>query len=283
MVLEVNMNPKPEREKIIKSAWIFDVDGVITNPQEKRITEPEILDQLVKRLEMEEPVALISGRAHKWITERIADNIEKRIGDNSLLDNLFISEEFGGSYSVFKKGIKKDYLNNNLSIMPEISIEVKKIVENGYSDSMFVDPDKQTMLTIEMKDNFEIEKFRALQNELVLEIQKVVDQYDTKHELEINNDTIATNIKNKNSNKKYAVRQFLDILRTKKIKPQMFIVFGDSFGSDVQMPEEINSQNYPVKFMYMGPEKIDSSKYPFPTTQTKNKFDKGTLEILKTL
>lgn len=27
-----------------KSAWLFDVDGVITHPEEKRITEPQILD-----------------------------------------------------------------------------------------------------------------------------------------------------------------------------------------------------------------------------------------------
>lgn len=41
---------------------ILDVNGVVTDPAEKRITESEILDEVIKRLEQGEPVALNTGR-----------------------------------------------------------------------------------------------------------------------------------------------------------------------------------------------------------------------------
>lgn len=41
---EEDMTPILEQEHFVDTAWIFDVDGVITNPREKRVTEPEILD-----------------------------------------------------------------------------------------------------------------------------------------------------------------------------------------------------------------------------------------------
>ena len=44
------------------NAWIFDVDGVITNPIEKRVTLSKIVDELIRRLKKNEPIGLNTGR-----------------------------------------------------------------------------------------------------------------------------------------------------------------------------------------------------------------------------
>ncbi|MDZ4227793.1 MAG: hypothetical protein U1E54_00965, partial [Candidatus Levybacteria bacterium] len=72
-------------------------------------------------------------------------------------------------------------------------------------------------------------------------------------------------------------------VKKKGIKPQGYMAFGDSFRSDIPMAEELHAQRFPVEFIYVGEEKIDASKYPFPIRLTKNKYGKGTLEFLKSL
>lgn len=36
---------------------------MITNPEQKRVTEPRILEEIIKRLKTAEPVALVTGRS----------------------------------------------------------------------------------------------------------------------------------------------------------------------------------------------------------------------------
>lgn len=282
MVGETSMNPKPEQERTVNSAWIFDVDGVITNPETKRVSDPKIYDEIIKRLQKKEPVALVTGRAHKWIIDRVVIEIENRIKDKHLLDNFFISEEFGGSYSIYENGVRKDFVNEPLSMSSEIPFEVKKIVEDKFSDSMFIDPDKKTMVSIEMKDNFPVEEFKSFQDKLVAEIQEIVNRYDKEHQLEIHEDTIATNIRNKKSNKRNAAKQMLEWLLSKGIKPQKYLVFGDTTG-DKEIAQEINENGMPVEFVFVGKEDVVTSAFPFAIHQTQAKFENGTLEYLKSL
>ena len=44
-------------------AWIFDVDGVLTNPTEKKIVELQIFDKLIEILKSGDIVGLNTGRS----------------------------------------------------------------------------------------------------------------------------------------------------------------------------------------------------------------------------
>lgn len=262
---------------------VFDVDGVITNPQEKKVTEPKILDEIIKRLKADEPVGLITGRAHKWILNKVVASIEKRIGDKHFLDNLFISKEFGGAYSNYENGIRKDFINKYSSVPKRMLAEVKKIIDGRFSDSMFVDPDKQTMISIEMVDNYSIDKFRLAQGKFVKEARKIVNQFDKDHQFEIHVDIIATNIRNRNANKRYATKQMLNWLSGKEINPQKYFVFGDTIG-DKDIAQELYEKKLPVKFIFVGEKReLGNNSSDFQTIITQNKYGKGTLEFLKTL
>jgi hypothetical protein len=270
----------PEILNSPKVAWVFDVDGVITNPQTKRIDGFGICDELISKLQKHEPVALITGRAYNWVTNRVVNQIEGMLQDKSILDNLFISAEFGGFYSQYENGERKELINEQLSLPAEIPPEVKKIVENEYSDTMFVDPDKKTMVSVEMRDNHSVEDFKSSQKKLSVEIQNILNQYDKDSKLEIHEDTIATNIRNKSSNKKNAAEQMLKWLSDKGIRPQKYLVFGDSRG-DIEIAQDIYENNLPIEFIYVGKEEIPIVN--FPVKITKKNFEKGTLEYLKTL
>lgn len=60
-----------EKERTVDAAWIFDVDGVITSLQGKKVTEPQILDHIAKKPEAGEPVAFNTGRS--WSIYTVGD------------------------------------------------------------------------------------------------------------------------------------------------------------------------------------------------------------------
>jgi hypothetical protein len=269
--------------KTVDRMLVFDVDGVITNPKKKRVTEPEILDEIIKQLEKSDPAALVTGRAHEWIIDRVIGLIENKAQDRIILDNLFISKEFGGAYSIYENGVRKDFSNEHSTISKDLLNEVSKIVNNNFSDSMFVDPDKKTMISIEMKDNFSIEKFRIFQGEFLKEIRKIIRKYDPDQQLDVHVDIIATNIRNKNSNKRYATKQLLGWLSDKKISPKKYFVFGDTVG-DRDIAQELYEGKFPVKFVFVGEKtELGTTKSDFTIIFPQSKYDKGTLEFLKTL
>lgn len=78
-----------ESKTIVNHAWLFDIDGVITHPEQKRVTEPRIIDEIIKRLQAGEPVALVTGRSLSWMIDRVVSPLEQKVNDKSLLTNFF--------------------------------------------------------------------------------------------------------------------------------------------------------------------------------------------------
>ena len=284
MIENHTANLKDEREKIIKIAWIFDVDGPITNPKEKRITEPEILDSLTQKLEINEAVVLNTGRSLTWMTDRVINPLLEKIKDKKCLQNFFASGEKGGAWITFdKNGQMQHHKDDSISTPLSLQQQVRDIIETSYRDTMFYDDTKETMISTEMKDGYSIEKYSKQQEELVIKLQNLINKSYSDRQFKVDPTTIATDIENKYVGKHFAIKRIQQWLKEKDINPQKYVAFGDSFKSDIPMAEELNSQNLPVKFVYVGSENIDASKYPFPIETTKNKFVNGTLEFLKSL
>ena len=266
----------------INTAWIFDVDGVITNPQEKRITESEILDEIIKRLENGEPVALNTGRSLVFIAERVITPLMKKLEDKKLLFNLFASGEKGGTWITFdENGQMKHHKDESISIAKSLQDKVRDIINSEFSESMFFDETKETMISTEMKDGYPVEEYTKQQKGLNKKLQELVNQEGLAEKLKVDPTTIATDIENKRVGKGFAVKRVIEWLSSRGIKPQRYIAFGDSFASDIPMAEEIHSQGLPVEFVFVGKDNIHTSDLPFPVKRPLASFEKGTLEFLK--
>lgn len=234
--------PNLEQERIVETAWIFDVDGVITNPQEKRITEPEILDQIAKRLEK------------------------------------------GGTWAEFdEEGNLIESKDDTISIPDSLKEEVRNITNSDYPDTMFFDEAKQTMISVEMKDGHPLEDFSKKQQIFASQLRALLVDKGLDNKLKVDPTTIAIDIENKHVGKHFAVKRIIEWVKNKGISPKKYIAFGDSFRSDVLMAEEIHSQGFPVEFVYVGQENVQTADYPFPITQPIAPFGNGTLEYLKSL
>ena len=261
------------------TAWLFDVDGVITNSETKQITDPQIVDEIISLLGKEK-VAFITGRSSSWLVEKVLSEIEKKVGDKNILDNLIALCEFGGVVLTYKNGLLSKSKKPSFIIHKELNREFQALIETKFSDSMLVDRTKETMITAEVHDNFDLKKFKVEEEKLASNLSSLLDKYNQKNRLAVHVDRLGINIRYKEENKSTAVKEFLGWLENQKIKPWKFIAFGDS-RNDTEMAEELYRQNLNFEFVFVGERQdLEGEGFPFPITFTKEHFEKGTLEYL---
>lgn len=90
--------------------YMFDVDGPIVEPNSETITHPQIISDIINELKAGRVSALITDRSVEWLLKDAKTTgytnhkiqagvvvlIEHQADDKSILDNLFVSAEFGG-------------------------------------------------------------------------------------------------------------------------------------------------------------------------------------------
>jgi len=79
-----------KREEI---AFMFDVDGVLTNPLTKKINE-NVIKFVKEQLDLKVPLCFFTGRTFKWLERKFLNVLINKLNKNSL-DFLFISYEHG--------------------------------------------------------------------------------------------------------------------------------------------------------------------------------------------
>lgn len=267
----------------MNTAWIFDVDGTVTNLEKEVVTEPQILDIIIKILKKDEPVAINTGRGINWVQETVLIPLENKAANRNILRNLFIVAESGGITAVFnQKGSLRIKINKSLKMPHDLDQKVRKLVQTKYSKTMRYES-KKTMITTKIKEGTLVAEYSKGQLMLVKDLQKLIYISAKRDELMIDTSTIGTSVMHVTAGKDKGVELVLEWLLKNKIKPQKFITFGDSFSSDLPMAEKLHQKGKAVTFVYVGKENIDVSKYPFKIHLTEEKFEKGTLEYLQSL
>ncbi|OGF22468.1 hypothetical protein A2Y83_00105 [Candidatus Falkowbacteria bacterium RBG_13_39_14] len=273
-----------ENERIIPYVLIFDVDGVLTHPSEKKVTEFGIYNQFIMRLEAGEPVILNTGRAVDFMLKRILEPMEQLLADKKLLRNLFAVGEKGAvSIQYNDMGERTEYVDQLISVPEALQIEARQLVEKKFSDIAFYDTTKKTMISIEMLDGLSIDEFRKKQGDLNIELKEMLTRHGLSTEYKVDPSRIATDVENNHVGKGLGVRKALQWLSEQKIKPEQFITFGDSL-SDVAMSDELHQCGLPVEFVFVG-EKIilAGKKFEYPVTYTVKQCESGTMEYLENL
>jgi HAD superfamily hydrolase (TIGR01484 family) len=261
------------------TAYIFDVDGVITDPSLKRIKHKEILLKIAELLE-NEIVTLNTGRSLEWLLERVINPLLEIVKNKENLQNFYAVGEKGGTWLTIDKNEHiNQFRDKKITIPMTLQVKVKSLVESEFSETTFYDDTKQTMISTEMIDGLDPEhKYKSTQERLVTRLKELLEEEGIEGDLKIDPTTIATDIENTIVGKDFAVRRIINWLETKNITPDKIIAFGDS-KSDIPMAEEIYKKGLPLEFVFVGKELLKDN-YPFKINYTQEKYDKGTLEYL---
>lgn len=261
------------------NAYIFDVDGVLADPIQKQITEPKLLPAVAKILAEDNPVALNTGRSLSWVIARIIIPLEKIISNKSLFKNVIIVGEKGNTLLTYHNG---KWENQTLTsrISATLETHIKQITESEFEQSMFFDPDKTTMISVEMKDGFDNNTYFEQQQKLLEKIKHLLHMPEYKNlKLRIDPSQISLDIQPQDAGKHLGAVRIEKWLKENKCKPEKVIMFGDS-PSDIEMAEELQDR-FPCEFVFVNdPAKIDVKSLTCTVTFTKAKFTQGTLEYL---
>ncbi len=262
------------------STYIFDVDGVITSPVEKKIIEMDLIEILALKLQKNMPIAFISGRGLEWLKVQVVEVLEKYLDahpqmDKKMLDNLYVSGEFGGVYALHRDGERVVRYNAEFSMPKVLRARLNKVAFQ-FADIGFVEHEKQIQFTIEAKKGKDY--FKDGGDKIVEVLRKELKAYP---DFAASYDRIGMNVKHKKANKRYAIKQYLDWMHEKGFSPHNFYVFGDS-PSDLEMGDELFTQKKKVSFIFVGNKHdIADKEVQFPLAFTKEHCDKGTLEFLR--
>lgn len=264
----------------INKAWLFDVDGVLTDPPKKKITKPEIVTEIIRLLE-NEPVGFITGRTVDWLEGRVISVFLEKCKDREILKNLFVSAEKGGVWGTLDlDGEIKIEVDRSLVLPEEAKEEIEKIAEK-FSDIVFYDVPKKTMSSIELIDGLPTESLAKIHPQMDALIEEVLRKYGLEEDYRISSNVLATDIENKSSGKDLGTQRFVDWLKSEQINPGQFVAFGDN-KEDLKMGEYLLKKGFRVTYVFVGdPKLIKKEDYSFEVILPKSLYDAGTLEYLK--
>jgi hydroxymethylpyrimidine pyrophosphatase-like HAD family hydrolase len=266
------------------TAWVFDVDGVITNPKEKKITQEGLIEEIAKRVDDGDIVTLNTGRSVSWVEERALNPLLEAIHDKTKLSDLFIVGEKGATWAFFQNGKLITQIDKTCSLPASLREDLRNLITKEFSDCMFYDESKLTLISLEMKDGYEIADYTQRQLVLVKRLREILDQPEYKNlNLRIDPSVIAVDIQAPATGKHMGARRIENWLNEKHIQPLKIIMVGDS-QADTEMAEELQHGKYSVEFVFVGDQsKLDTSKLKNKPTFTKNLYEAGTLEFFTNL
>jgi hypothetical protein len=276
----VRVGLRPESRTKVKHGYLFDVDGVVTNPQEKKVTDEALFDEFISRLEAGEPICFNTGRSTIWVMENVITPMRERMQDVSLLQNVVIIGEKGGTWTTFNEaGEAHSDAVETISVPDELKDRVRQLITEKYSDAMFFDESKQTMLSVEMNDGYDLAEFTIRQQEFVRDIETLLRETGTNETYRIDPTTIATDIESPHVSKALGADRFTDFLEYRAIVPEEYTAFGDS-GSDAAMADELARRRKKVSLVYVGSDVSSvTPKANYPISHVDG-FNRGTLEYL---
>jgi len=278
----------PEIERKADIAFLLDVDGVVTDPTEKKVVDTAVFDRMIENLTNGNPVALNTGRSNEWMIDRVINPLASRITDKSILKNFFAVGEKGLTWTSFnaegkllqgvfnKQGVPVEGYDLSVFLDKEtaehfktLSDEAKQIIAKEYSHSTFFDSTKKAMVSTEMHDGFNQPQYAAEQEKFEQELNAILDRLGLSHKFRVDPTTIATDIQltqvdetdasgkviaKHQVGKHLGTKRILRWLQLNKINPQLYIGVGDS-SSDLEMEDELTKQKKNNLFWYVNPQK----------------------------
>ena len=271
-------------------AYCFDVDGVLTEPEAKKVLVHGLFGQIASRLNKGYPVALITGRSLPFMESRIVDPLRLRLDSDGDLTKLFAIGEKGGAFFSFdENGVKSETISPEYAIPEYVLNEARDITSERFSKSMFWDEEKLCMASIEFLDKsaggtVPFEDFQAEQKRLVSMLKELLVTYSCGSTFEVDATTIATDLQDSRLGKDLAADVFLSLLSDQGIAPAEFKCFGDS-ASDYAMHSRLQEQDEKSSFIYVGQEtdldeEQSANNVLFTGANGGEYYDKGTFRYL---
>ncbi len=240
--------------------WLLDVDGPVVDPSTRAIKDPQLLDNLVAFLAGGGYVAFNTGRDAGFVRDRVMGPLRLRATEQGrdvdrLLDRVFVVAEMGGITMRFAGAAIEQTRDPLLTVNRDLTDRVKALVAAAYSDVMFVDDSKQTMLSIEKNHGVSLDVYDERRRQFALDVNTLVNVAGLEEQVRVGLTTIAVDLQAPGTGKALGADRVLSWLSELGITPASALCVGDS-GSDLAMADRLHERlgsNVPVTYVNVGP------------------------------
>ncbi|HEX6816813.1 MAG TPA: hypothetical protein VF120_00420, partial [Ktedonobacterales bacterium] len=262
-------------------AWLFDVDGVLTDPEIKRVTRPALYDELSLRLMHGEPVGLNTGRSLLFI-EGVLAPLEEHIPDRRQVRYLVAIGEKGGARITYDAdGARIATVDQQIAIPQALRDAVVRLAaQPEYASCMFEDQTKQTMVSLELREGCSVAEFAPRQRELVEVLQRMLEAEGWNERFGIDPNRIATDVQDRHVGKALGAATFVGELAAGGVEPGRYLCFGDS-AHDYDMLDALLRLGKRAELVFVGGEEMLRGKDTRLVTFTELLCDAGTLAYLQ--
>ncbi len=272
----------PETRQQVNKLYLFDVDGVLTDPREKRVTNPALFDEFIARLANNEKIALNTGRSTAWLENNFLVPLLERVEDPAILSNMICIGEKGGTWATIdsEKHVSHGKVES-IALPAELKDRISRLVAEKYSDQMFFDETKQTMISVEMNDGGDIAEFQKSRDRFADDAHAILKEMGLEGKYRVDPTTIATDVESPYVSKALGARRFTEYLRGQDVAfaQASFEAFGDS-PSDADMADELARMGLAVDFVFVGDPRKLTGNSEFYDTEVVEGYNQATLAWL---
>ncbi len=255
-----------------KLLYVFDLDGVVTNPHDS-LVNTQVL-QKISLLRERSLVALNTGRSFDWVEKTILPYI-----NGHDMSHMIVVCEKGGE-AIMKKNNQMIILKSEYALNEQAIQKVKSFFDTSkIFTTMVWDSTKKTMATIEKKPTAPLDLFHKQQSELVLQLETLF--LDTT--VRIDPTVIAIDIEMAQAGKYAGAQIITNWIKHNKYIVDSCICFGDSI-SDYEMARCFADNELKTSFVYLGTNQEALANDPrISVIASDDSFDTGTLAYLDTI
>lgn len=244
---------------------LLDIDGPIASPIERAIVQPTIIPDLIGLMADGIPVVFNTGRSDDFLRKEVIEPLlAAGLPHGARIHG--VCEKGAVWFAVSDAGIGELQIDHSLALPKEFGEQVKKLVENKYSDTMFYDDTKYAMVSVEQNIDTPSAAYLEVQKTFdddVLGIFKAMGLGVRLHDLvqpdendeaafRIDPTIISTDIENVLCGKDRGAERALELLREDGELPRLWRTVGDS-RTDYTMADWLHVNGHQVAHIDVRP------------------------------
>jgi hydroxymethylpyrimidine pyrophosphatase-like HAD family hydrolase len=225
--------------------FVFDLDGVITNPHDTSVNE-QAVRHIYDLLQKGEFVAVNTGRSYSWVEENLLRTLE-HFGMTAF-EHMIVVCEKGGENILWKDDSFQPQASR-FALPDGVYETCKQLFETNIAQyaTMFWDASKRTMATVEKRPEASMEDFERERQHLADALRAAAGQA-----VKIDTTTIATDIESPGAGKHAGAELIYEWIAQKADADTLnFVSFGDSI-SDYEMARYFAQQGQDSTFVFVG-------------------------------
>lgn len=253
------------RDTVSPLGLLLDVDGPIASPVTRTITTPSIVTDLVALAAANVPIAFITGRSAAFIREEVVAPLVAA-GLPSEFRMYGVCEKGAVWFPISAAGMGEVMVDETVALPDAVVDELRQLVADAYSDTMFFDETKQAMVSVEHRTDVDQATFQKAQqafNEAAFTTlvehglgvrfgDRDVPDSNGEIPFRIDPTIISTDIESVRLDKNHAAERALAFFAETGPLPQLWRSVGDS-RSDYLMSDHLHAAGYDVTHVDVRP------------------------------